>query len=139
MERSLQSSGGKGPGVPVPGVVSVIIVPDSDDPRPTPSEGTLRTVCAYLEQRRLLTTELYVLKPTYRQVAISVQVLANDSADLAEASKAIVATLCDYFHPLHGGEDGQGWPFGGTIFYSRAYQRAYKHLQQLRETVPSQS
>ena len=23
--------------------------------------------------------------------------------------------------------------------YSRAYQRAYKHLQQLRETVPSQS
>lgn len=116
----------KFPGVAVPGVVSVIIVPDSDDPRPTPSEGTQRTVCAYLEQRRLLTTELYVLKPTYRQVAINVQVLANDSADLAEASKAIVATLCDYFHPLRGGEDGQGWPFGGTIFYSRAYQRVFR-------------
>jgi predicted phage baseplate assembly protein len=116
----------KFPGVPVPGVVSVIVVPDSDDPKPTPSEGTLRTVCAYLEQRRLLTTELYVLKPTYRHVEIDVQVLANDNADLAEASKAIVAALCDYFHPLRGGEDGQGWLFGGTIFYSRVYQRVFR-------------
>ena len=48
------------PGVKVPGVVTVIVVPDADDPTPTPSEGTLRTVCAYLDQRRLLTTELYV-------------------------------------------------------------------------------
>ena len=48
------------PGVKVPGVVTIIVVPDGDGPSPTPSEGTLRSVCAYLDQRRLLTTELYV-------------------------------------------------------------------------------
>jgi hypothetical protein len=26
---------------------------------------------------------------------------------------------------LKGGEDGQGWPFGGTIFYSRLSQRLF--------------
>ena len=31
------------PGVKVPGVVTVIVVPDGDGPVPTPSEGTLRT------------------------------------------------------------------------------------------------
>src|SRR5262249_31048434 len=39
------------PDVQVPGAVSVIVVPDSDDPAPTPSEGLLRTVCACLEER----------------------------------------------------------------------------------------
>ena len=28
------------------------------------------------------------------------------------------AALTTFFHPLKGGEDGAGWPFGGEIFYS---------------------
>jgi hypothetical protein len=113
------------PGVKVPGVITVIVVPDSDDPAPTPSEGTLRTVCAYLDQRRLLTTELYVIKPSYQQVEVQGEVIVNGDADLAEVNERIEKTLLDYFHPLKGGEDGLGWPFGGTIFYSRVYQRVF--------------
>lgn len=111
------------PGVKVPGVVTVIVVPDSDAPNPVPSEGTLRTVCAYLDQRRLLTTEVYVIKPTYQQVEIRGDVVVTDDADLAEVKQAIESSLLTYFHPLTGGDDGQGWPFGGTIFFSRVYQR----------------
>ncbi|NOT54925.1 MAG: putative baseplate assembly protein [Deltaproteobacteria bacterium] len=113
------------PGVKVPGVVTVIVVPDGDAPNPTPSDGTLRTVCAYLDQRRLLTTELYVIKPTYQQVEIRVEVIVNDNADLAEVKEGIERALLVYFHPLKGGDDGQGWPFGGTIFFSRVNQRAF--------------
>ena len=113
------------PGVKVPGVVTVMVVPDSDDPAPEPSEGTLRTVCAYLDQRRLLTTELYVVRPVYQQVEIQGMVIASDQADLAEVNTAVEQTLLEYFHPLTGGEDGIGWPFGGTIFYSRVYQRVF--------------
>jgi predicted phage baseplate assembly protein len=113
------------PGVKVPGVVTVIVVPDGDAPNPTPSEGTLHTVCAYLDQRRLLTTELYVIKPTYQRVEIRGEVIVDDDADLGEVKDAIEEKLITYFHPLKGGEDGQGWPFGGTIFYSRAYQRVF--------------
>ena len=125
------------PGVKVPGVVTVIVVPDSDEPAPTPSEGTLRTVCAYLDQRRLLTTELYVIKPSYQRVEIEAEVVADDNADLASVKKGVEQTIKDYFHPLKGGEDGQGWPFGGTIFYSRVNQRVFtvSGVQSIRRLV----
>jgi predicted phage baseplate assembly protein len=113
------------PDTEVPGSVSVIVVPDSDDPAPLPSDGLLQTVCACLDARRLVTTELYVMKPTYVQVSIRTSVVVSDDADLAEVSQAIVATLLSYFHPLRGGEDGQGWPFGATIYYSRVYQHVF--------------
>ena len=125
------------PGVQVPGVVTVVVVPDADTPNPIPSEGTLRTVCAYLEPRRLLTTELYVVAPTYQQVQIQGKVIASGNADLAEVSQQIEQTLLDYFHPLKGGEDGLGWPFGGTIFYSRVYQQVFtvKGVQSIQNLV----
>jgi predicted phage baseplate assembly protein len=113
------------PGVKVPGVVTVIVVPDSEAPNPIPSEGTRRTVCAYLNQRRLLTTEVFVLAPTYRLVEVRVEATAAGNADLAEISQGIEQALINYFHPLKGGEDGAGWPFGATIFYSRVYQRVF--------------
>jgi predicted phage baseplate assembly protein len=113
------------PTTQVPGTVTVIVVPDSDDPAPVPSEGLLRTVCAYLDQRRLLTTELYVMKPAYQQVSIHTEVVVAEDADLAEVSTAIQQRLRDYFHPLRGGESGSGWPFGEKIAYSRVYQHVF--------------
>jgi predicted phage baseplate assembly protein len=111
------------PGVQVPGVVTVIVVPDSLAPNPTPSEATLRSVCAYLNKVRLLTTEVHVVPPTYRKVHVSAEIIADDDADLAAVKTEIETALLTYFHPLHGGEDGLGWPFGGDIFYSRVYGR----------------
>ncbi|MDQ2938666.1 MAG: putative baseplate assembly protein [Acidobacteriota bacterium] len=113
------------PGVKVPGVVTVIVVPDSDDPKPTPSEGTLRTVCEYLNLRRLLTTELYVVRPTYQEVSIRVDVIAKNDADLGEVKQQIEEGLLNYFHPLKGGEDDDGWPFGGKISFSQVYQQIF--------------
>lgn len=125
------------PGVKVPGVVTVIVVPDAEGASPTPSEGTLRTVCAYLDARRLLTTELYVIKPSYQRVEIEAEIIVDDNADLAEVKKGVVQTLKDYFHPLKGGEDGLGWPFGGTIYYSRVNQRIFtiKGVESIRSMV----
>jgi predicted phage baseplate assembly protein len=111
------------PGQSVPGAVSVIIVPDSDAPAPMPSEGLLQTVCAYLDPRRLLTAELHVLAPTYYQVRVRASVIARRDADLGEVRQAVEARLLAYFHPLHGGEDGTGWEFGGKVFFSLVYRQ----------------
>lgn len=124
------------PSVQVPGVVSVVVIPDVDRPAPMPSAGTLKTVCAYLEPRRLLTTELYVLGPRYRQVQVTATLIAEDTADLAAVKSAAIDSLELYFHPLYGGEDsdpdkdgddperrGTGWPFGGDVYYSLLYRR----------------
>lgn len=111
------------PGVQVPGVVTVVVVPQSADPKPVPSDGTLRTVCAYLDERRLLTTEVYVAPPRYQRVSVGVSLIADDSADLAQVQRDVDAALLAYFHPLTGGEAGTGWPFGGAIAFSRVFHR----------------
>ncbi|HEX2094969.1 MAG TPA: putative baseplate assembly protein [Longimicrobiaceae bacterium] len=113
------------PGVPLPGVVTVIVVPDGEAANPTPTESTLATVCALLDGRRLLTTEVYVVGPTYVRVEAEVEVVAADDADTAQVQTAVEEALLGYFHPLTGGENGQGWPFGRTIFYSQVYQRVF--------------
>jgi predicted phage baseplate assembly protein len=108
--------------VTVPGVVTVVIVPDGDAPNPVPNEATRLLVCKHLNLHRLLTSEVYVIGPTYRLVRIEADVIAKASGDLAEVKHGIEAALSRFLHPLTGGEDGQGWPFGGTIFYSDVYR-----------------
>jgi hypothetical protein len=107
----------------VPGAVSVIVVPDSDDPAPEPSDGLLRTVCACLNTRRTLTAELFVVKPQYQQVSVDVDLVVTDDADVTAVAERLQQVLLDYFHPLRGGDARRGWPFGGTIYYSKVYQR----------------
>ena len=106
------------PDVPIPGVVSVIVVPDGDGPAPTPSEVTLQAVCNHLNLHRLVTCELYVLPPKYRKVTVSADIVARGDADLATVSRELMDRLTEFLHPLRGGPDGTGWPFGGTIYYS---------------------
>jgi predicted phage baseplate assembly protein len=109
------------PGVQVAGAVTVIVVPDGDAPNPMPSAGTLLNVCQYLDSRRLITSEVYVMPPSYRRVTVSASVTAQDNADSAALKRDIEDALHTYFHPLLGGEDGKGWPFGEDIYFSRVF------------------
>jgi predicted phage baseplate assembly protein len=109
------------PNGPVPGVVTVVVVPNSPDPAPAPNETTLKAVCAYLDTHRLLTSEVYVVGPIYRKIKVEVQIVVNPSFDLATVKNQIQANLGTFFDPLKGG-DGTGWPFGGSIYYSDVYR-----------------
>ena len=117
------SGGLPAPEVPIPGVVTVIVVPDSTDPKPTPSTATLGLVANWLDQHRLLTAELFVAPPRYRLVHIRARVIADPSADGGVVQQKLVAALLAYFHPLTGGLKGQGWDFGGTIDFSATYRQ----------------
>jgi predicted phage baseplate assembly protein len=108
---------------PVPGVVTVIVVPESDDPKPLPNEGTLALVAEQLDRHRVLTAEVYVVPPKYRQVEIDVRVVARQNADSGVVLKLLKERLARYFHPLTGGDDGSGWEFGKTIFFSETYRQ----------------
>jgi len=117
------------PGVQVPGVVSVVVVPDVPGPAPTPNAATLRTVCAYLDARRLLTTEVYVVPPKYAVIRVQADLVVEDDADLAAVQRDAQQSLVRYFDPLIGGEEsslttpGPGWPFGGGVYYSLVTRR----------------
>jgi predicted phage baseplate assembly protein len=107
---------------PIPGVVTVIVVPNSPDTKPTPNQTTLKAVCAYLDTHRLLTSEIYVVGPVYRKIKVDVHLVVLPSYDLATVKNAVQENLVAFFDPLHGGPEGTGWPFGGQIFYSDVYR-----------------
>lgn len=79
-------------------------------------------VWKYLDERRTLTTRHHVVGPFY--APLRVQVLAarrsDARADLARA--AVAQALVDFLHPLSGGHDGKGWPFGRDIYVSELYE-----------------
>jgi predicted phage baseplate assembly protein len=107
-------------GAPVPGTVTVVVVPEGEeaDPRPMPGTGTLELVCTHLNAHRLLTSELFVVPPEYHKIRVDTEVVVRADADSGAVRRAVAERLDEYFHPLRGGEDGTGWPFGGTIVHS---------------------
>jgi len=128
------------PCTPVPGAVTVFVVPDaprdrkSDDDSaenafvaaPQPDPGALRVARARLQTARLVTTEVCVLGPEYRGAAIAIDVQA-DPADPKALRERITEALAMFLDPLTGGADGTGWPFGEPIRPSailRAVQNA---------------
>jgi predicted phage baseplate assembly protein len=108
--------------VPIPGAVTVIVVPSSALRKPMPTAGTLQLVANWLDRHRLVTCELYVNSPRYREVRIEAQVIADPTADLGIVHDAVRTRLLAYFHPLTGGSDGKGWTFGETIYFSETYR-----------------
>ncbi|MEV5446976.1 putative baseplate assembly protein, partial [Streptomyces sp. NPDC052644] len=151
---------GEHPGFPcahVPGAVTVHVVPAAprDDPdredfvaAPVPDPGTLCAVAARLEAARLLTAEVFVRAPRYRDVELRAD-LSGAPADRARVSALLTGALRRHLDPLVGGDDGEGWPFGGPLRPSallRAAQRALGDLADVHAvavgldgTVPDES
>jgi predicted phage baseplate assembly protein len=111
--------------IPVPGVVTVLVVPEAlgDTRKPIPSEETLSLVGDWLNQHRLITTELYVAAPRYRRVKIEAAIKVLPQADSGQVEKALLNMLLAYFHPLTGGSEGGGWDFGGKIYFAETFRR----------------
>jgi predicted phage baseplate assembly protein len=110
------------PGVDMPGCVSVIVVPDGDAPNPMPSPRTLAVVADALDRSRLITTEIHVVPPVYNEVTVAADIIFRRTANPAQVLEAIEKRLNGFLHPLTGGSDGLGWPFGGTIHFSDLYR-----------------
>ena len=107
------------PAVPAAGVVSVVIFPAEDltDPQfPLPGLGLLRQVAQYLDERRLVTTELYVIPPTYRAIAVAIGLAVRPGYQVDAVRRWVDQLLHQYLAPLPPlGPDGAGWPLGRTV------------------------
>jgi hypothetical protein len=111
--------------IPVPGVITVLVVPEvnKDNLKPIPSADTLKLVGEWLNQHRLITTELYVAAPKYKEIEIEARVIARPTANSGQVAESLQKMLLAYFHPLTGGKDNTGWEFGGTVYFSEIYRR----------------
>jgi hypothetical protein len=99
---------------PAAGHVSVVIVPVASGDDATALCGE---VAAWLEPRRMLTTRLHVVPPTWVPIRTrTVVVRQSDSRDDVLAAD-IRNRLAAWLDPLTGGE-GDGWPFGRPVYVS---------------------
>jgi predicted phage baseplate assembly protein len=103
-----------------PGWVRVTIVPHSFDPRPTPSFGLRREVEDYLRARcpASMSGQVTVVSPTYHPVGVSATIIPVDIDASGAVVADVAAALMLFFHPLGGGPDGHGWPFGRAVHLS---------------------
>ncbi|WP_437656656.1 putative baseplate assembly protein [Sorangium sp. So ce1182] len=103
----------------VPGVVTLVVLPAYDPlhpDEPVPDREALRKVCAYLEPRRLVTTELYVTAPEYVPVWISVAFEVEEGYGKQTVRRWVELAVRQYLAPLPPyGPAGQGWPFGRVV------------------------
>jgi hypothetical protein len=101
------------------GVVTVMVWP-TEDPlhpdAPVPDAALLRAVCRHLDARRLVTTELYVIPPTYRKVGVSVGLVVKSGYSPIGVRRWVELVLRQYLAPLPPyGPDGRGWPLGHRV------------------------
>jgi len=95
-----------------PGVVSLIIVPQSNDAMPLATTGLLDRVREYVDARKSLTARLVVVGPEYVRVDVAVEAAVTSLEGASDVELAIAETLARFLHPLSGGLDGRGWDFG---------------------------
>ena len=110
------------PCYPALGVITVLVLPYLPAARPMPSPGLLAAVAGWLNRRRALGTRVEVAGPTYVEVRVRARVRACPGV----AREALAGRLRDaleaFFHPLGGGPEGGGWPFGRAVYASEVYQ-----------------
>jgi predicted phage baseplate assembly protein len=101
------------------GVVTVVVWP-AEDPRhpdaPLADETLLRAVCARLDARRMVTTELFVVPATYHPVAVSVGIAVKPGYSTIGVRRWVELVLRQYLSPLPPfGPEGSGWPLGRRV------------------------
>jgi predicted phage baseplate assembly protein len=98
------------------GWVTIIIVPESQDVRPTPSPQLRRRVAAYLRERagNIITfpEHLHVTGPTYVEVRVAAELFPISPDRAPNVATAALERLRRFLHPLTGGYQGRGWEFG---------------------------
>jgi hypothetical protein len=105
----------------VAGVVSVMVLPDAtrsdlQPPAPRPDRPFLEAVHGYLDERRSIGTELYVIGTEYIAAGVAIGIDVRDGFEREETIAMVRRAVRAFLWPLApGGADGQGWPLGRTV------------------------
>jgi predicted phage baseplate assembly protein len=111
-----------------PGTVRVLVVPDATDEGGrlrfedlVPADETLDRIATFLDERRCLGARVVVEPPVYQGITVVARIRARRRASTDRLRKEAAEALYRYFHPITGGPDGDGWPFGRPINVGEVY------------------
>ena len=106
------------------GHVLLVVVPKGDDRsldltrKLEPAPELLRYAKSFVDERRLVATVVEVIKPVYIEISIKVTLIRRSVGQAERVRREIEQRLRRYLHPLVGGRDGKGWPFGRSVYKS---------------------
>jgi len=106
------------------GHVSLVIIPRIDpfnSDLVTRPNGLASIVSAYIEPRRLLTTQLHVVPAKYLAIGVTVTLAILDDYRWEEVQNGALIKLDKFFHPIDGSGDGQGWKPGQSVYAADIY------------------
>ncbi|MCL6458569.1 MAG: putative baseplate assembly protein [Gorillibacterium sp.] len=110
----------------VPGQATLIVVPESNDPKPVPSQELLSEIEAYLCERTsaILDTNIpgiAVIGPEYIRIGVEATVAFGSIEQRKVTEGHIIDNLKQFFHPLYGGDGNTGWDLGKNLYVSEVY------------------
>jgi hypothetical protein len=103
------------------GRVTVLVVPHSDRPQPTPSLALIEQISTYLQQRIDPGLQLTITEPAWVKVTVTATVVPSSLAAANGLETLVQATISRFLHPLTGGQRGKGWIFGRQPHESDLY------------------
>jgi hypothetical protein len=109
-------------GITRPGWITVMIIPQSNDPQPTPSAGLRQDVLNYLLAQApadvAAAQAINVIGPTYLPVDVTATLAPSDPAEAGTVEQDALAALANFLNPLTGGPGGLGWDVGRGLYTS---------------------
>jgi len=94
-----------------PGAVTLLLIPRFDPNQPAapkPDRLFLDTVCRHLDPRRLVTTELFLRGPDYKDIWITVGINVVAGAAVATVREAVKQALLQFLAPINQAQAGLG-------------------------------
>jgi hypothetical protein len=107
--------------IDAPGHVSLVVVSDAPADRPTAAPEVCDALWQFLDRRRLLAARHHVVGPSYVPISIGARLYMREDAQPGPTLRLARDALATFFHPLVGGADGAGWPFGRAVYASEIY------------------
>ena len=84
-------------------------------------EQLLQRVVDYLDERRVVGARAIVEPPHYQGITVVARIRARRRARTATVEDTARRALYQYFEPISGGPDGDGWPFGRPVNVGEVY------------------
>lgn len=102
-----------------PGWVTLIVVPESEDPKPFPTQQLISEIQSFLFERSstyiTIRPQIHLINPGYIKVWVDARVQYTSITEAKTIESRIIKNLNEFFHPLR-------WNFGRNVYISEVYE-----------------